>query len=189
MSIHYVDLALDPTESHLKSTAGMPKRSRMVGRRSANDQWCCGQCGLGFNNLGKHYRYHPACREAHQREANRIERAKMAECFAQSQEAAAAQNQDAAPARFRSSSILAHQMACEELKYGVAWDLLDLRHQHGLRDGQVDLVKKFVTKWNSERDQMSHGVLAEFLQPGITPAEVTAALSRLPLFAGLETNK
>jgi hypothetical protein len=79
-------------------------------------------------------------------------------------------------------------MEREAMKSSVAGDLLDLRFQQGLRDGQVDVVKQCVVRWIQERDAVVHRALADFLKPGVDPAEVDAAFAKIPLFAGLETN-
>ena len=77
------------------------------------------------------------------------------------------------------------EIARDSMKYSVAWDLLDLRHQHGLRFGQVALVKKMVEQWTVQRDALAHHVLLPLLKTGVSHKEVAAALAGLPLFAGL----
>jgi hypothetical protein len=147
----------------------------------APPQWVCSHCNSGYNNLAQHYRRNPGCWETRCAAGSAVD-------IGEEEPDGGAEPPGAAGVATALAEV-GFDFQRASLQSTVAWDLLDLRHQHGLRDGQVGLVKKLFTKWIGQRDAMCCHVMEDVLQPGISPEQVAAALGRISMFEGIETNK
>jgi len=130
--------------------------------------YCCVCCGVGYNDLCKHFLAHPECVPDEQHGYDTLS----------DDDCALVDDDDFAIDAF----------ADDELAASVAWDLATMRYQLGFDPADIAEVKRAAGAWVDDYASGASRKLRPLLRPGVDQKIVNEIFSP-NLFAGIETEK